>query len=68
MDIAVRMREIRTQQVQRESSSESTVRFDPLAQYSDSYFGCWYEEDDSDYYYWFTADEVYVDDSWFEYY
>lgn len=39
-----------------------------LAQYSDWYYAYWFEEEDEDYFYWFTADEVYVDDRWVEYY
>ena len=38
-----------------------------LAQVSDWYYGYWVDEADYDYYYWFTADEVYVDASWLEY-
>ena len=38
-----------------------------LAQVSDWYYGYWIDEVDYDYYYWFTADEVYVDASWIEY-
>jgi len=38
-----------------------------LAQYSDWYYGYWVYADEEDYYYWFTADEVYVDNSWVEY-
>ena len=38
-----------------------------LAQMSDWYYGYWIDEVDYDYYYWFTADEVYVDASWVEY-
>ena len=38
-----------------------------LAQASDWYYGYWVDADDEDYYYWFTADEVYPDNSWVEY-
>ncbi len=38
-----------------------------LAQVSDWYYGYWIDEVDYDYYYWFTADEVYVDATWVEY-
>ena len=38
-----------------------------LAQYSDWYYGYWVYADEEDYYYWFTADEVYVVNTWVEY-
>jgi hypothetical protein len=38
-----------------------------LAQYSDWYYGYWVEDADDDWYYWFTADEVYVDETWIVY-
>ena len=39
-----------------------------VAQSSDWYYGYWFEDEADDYYYWFTADEVYADDSWADYY
>ena len=38
-----------------------------LAQVWDWYYGYWVDDSEYDYYYWFTADEVYVDGSWIEY-
>ena len=39
-----------------------------LAQYSDYYYGYWFDDGEYEWYYWFTADEVFVDDTWIEYY
>jgi len=39
-----------------------------IAQYADWYYGYEFTDGTEDWYYWFTADEVYVDDTWVEYY
>ncbi|QEL26223.1 hypothetical protein FQV39_29175 [Bosea sp. F3-2] len=39
-----------------------------VAQYADWYYGYEFTDGTEDWYYWFTADEVYVDDTWVEYY
>lgn len=38
-----------------------------LAQYSDYYYGYWFDDGEDDWYYWFTVDVIIVDDSWVEY-
>jgi len=38
-----------------------------LAQYSDYYYGYWFDDGVDDWYYWFTVDVVIVDDTWVEY-
>ena len=39
-----------------------------LAQYSDYYYGYWFDDGIDEWYYWFTVDVVIVDDTWVEYY
>ena len=39
-----------------------------LAQYSDYYYGYWFDDGFDEWYYWFTVDIVIVDDTWVEYY
>lgn len=38
-----------------------------FAQYDDYYYGYWFDDGVDDWYYWFTADYVVVDQSWVEY-
>ena len=39
-----------------------------LAQYSDYYYGYWFDDGIDEWYYWFTVDVIIVDDTWVEYY
>ncbi len=38
-----------------------------LAQYSDYYYGYWFDDGIDEWYYWFTVDVIIVDDTWVEY-
>ena len=38
-----------------------------LAQYSDYYYGYWFDDGIDEWYYWFAVDVIIVDDSWVEY-
>lgn len=39
-----------------------------VAQYTDYYYGYWFDDGEDDWYYWFTVDVIIVDDSWVEFY
>ena len=39
-----------------------------VAQYSDYYYGYWFDDGEDDWYYWFTVDVIIVDNTWVEYY
>lgn len=39
-----------------------------LAQYSDYYYGYWFDDGVDEWYYWFTVDVIFIDDTWVEIY
>lgn len=39
-----------------------------LAQYTDYYYGYWFDDGVDEWYYWFPVEYVIVDDTWIEYY